>query len=444
MLPPAPYSIIPAKRNILATGSRFPGPGFSFGCLQMKAVLSAWQGLKFMNTEKKIFGLSRNIFSLGWVSFFTDVSSEMIYPLLPVFLTSVLGVGTTFIGLIEGVAEATASFLKLISGWFSDRLGRRKILVVWGYSLSSFIRPFVAAATAGWHVLLIRFLDRVGKGIRTSPRDALIADSTSEGEHGKAFGFQRAMDHAGAVIGPLIAFLLLTFITQEYRTIFWLAFIPGIFSLIILIRGVSEIRPPSPKLRAPQIQLTLRPFDRRFKLFLFIIILFSLGNSSDAFLILKAKEAGIPVSLLPVLWMVLHLTKSLSATPGGMLSDRLGRKGVIIAGWLLYSGVYWAFAYSSTPEAIWILFAVYGLFYGLTEGGERALVADLVSPNLRGTAYGLYNFSVGASMLPASILMGLFWEKFGPTFAFGFGATLALISAILLGICLRKGVGGSG
>jgi len=382
-------------------------------------------------------GLDRNIFFLGWVSFFTDVSSEMIYPLLPIFLTSVLGMGTTFVGLVEGVAESTASFLKLFSGWFSDRLKKRKSLVVFGYTLSTLIRPFVAAASAGWHVLLIRFLDRVGKGIRTSPRDALIADSSHEGDIGKAFGFQRSMDHAGAVIGPLITFLLLTFVTQQYRTIFWLAFLPGIIALIILIQGVREKKPSQAGPFPPDIRLTFQPFSRRFKYFLLIIALFSLSNSSDAFLILKAKDAGVPVTLLPVLWMVLHLSKSLSATPGGILSDRLGRKGVIIAGWLLYSAVYLFFARADSPGTIWILFAVYGFFYGLTEGGERALVADLVQPHLRGTAYGLYNFAIGISTLPASLLMGFIWEKLSPKAAFEFGASLALLSALLLWVVLK-------
>lgn len=391
------------------------------------------------NSEKKIFGFSRNIFSLGLVSLFTDVSSEMIYPLLPIFLTSVLGMGTTFVGLVEGVAEATASLLKLFSGWVSDRIGKRKTLVVFGYTLSTFTRPLVAAATAGWHVLLIRFLDRVGKGIRTSPRDALIADSCPEGEHGRAFGFQRAMDHAGAVMGPLIAFFFLTFITQQYRLLFWAAYLPGLVALIILIRGVSERQPTPTRVAAPRIQFTFQPFDSRFKIFLFIIILFSLGNSSDAFLLLKAKEAGVPVSLIPILWMVLHLVKSLSATPGGILSDRLGRRGVIIAGWMIYSGVYWCFAWAETPVTVWILFAIYGLFYGLTEGGERALVADLVEPNLRGTAYGLYHFSIGISTLPASILMGLLWEKVSSKAAFSFGAILALLAALLLWLFLRSG-----
>lgn len=381
------------------------------------------------------FGFHRNVFSLGLVSFFTDVSSEMIYPLLPIFLTSVLGVGAAFIGLIEGIAETTASLLKLFSGWLSDRWNKRKSLVVFGYTLSTFARPLVAAATAGWHVLLVRFLDRIGKGVRTSPRDALIADSCLEGERGRAFGFQRAMDHAGAVIGPLTASLLLTFITQRYRLIFWLAFIPGIVSLVFLILGVQEKKSFMP-IASQKVRLTLRPFDRRFKLFLGIVILFTLGNSSDAFLILKAKEVGVPISLIPILWMVLHIVKSLSATPGGILSDHLGRRGVIIAGWLLYSGVYWAFAWADSSGMIWVLFAVYGLFYGLTEGGERALVADLVPPQLRGMAYGLYNFSIGIGALPASLLMGLLWEKISPKAAFGFGATLALLAALLLWLAL--------
>ena len=388
-------------------------------------------------TEGKAVGISRNIVALGFVSLFTDVSSEMIYPLLPIFLTSVLGMGTPFVGLVEGVAESTASFLKLFSGWFSDRLKKRKALVVFGYTLSTFIRPLVAAASAGWHVLFIRFLDRVGKGIRTSPRDALIADSSCEGGKGKAFGFQRSMDHAGAVIGPLITFLLLTFVTQQYRTIFWLAFFPGIIALIILIRGVKEKKPSPAVLSSPDLRFSFRPFSKQFRFFLLIVTLFSLGNSSDAFLVLKAKETGIPISLVPILWMVLHLTKSLSAVPGGILSDRMGRKVVIISGWLLYSAVYLFFARADSPGTIWILFAVYGFFYGLTEGGERALVADLVQPRLRGTAYGLYNFAIGISTLPASLLMGFIWEKLSPKAAFEFGASLALLSALLLWVLLK-------
>ena len=388
--------------------------------------------------RRTVFGLHRNILFLGLVSLFTDLSSEMIYPLLPVFLTSVLGTSTIFVGLVEGIAEATASFLKLLSGWVSDRWKKRKSLVVLGYTLSTLTRPLVGVATIGWHVLLIRFLDRVGKGIRTSPRDALIADSTPESEHGKAFGFQRALDHAGAVIGPLVAFTLLTFFTQQYRTLFLLAYIPGMMALGFLIFGVGEKKVFPAPLSSPPIQFTLRPFDRRFKIFLLAIILFSLGNSSDAFLILRAKDAGISVPLLPILWMALHISKSLSATPGGILSDRYGRKKMILTGWALYGGVYFGFASAQTSEMVWILFVIYGLFYGLTEGGERALVADLVPLHLRGTAYGIYHFSIGLSALPASLLMGYLWETFSPEAAFRFGAILALAAAGLLGDAIKE------
>jgi len=388
--------------------------------------------------KSKVLGFHRTIFFLGLVSFFTDVSSEMIYPLLPVFLTSVLGASTTFVGLIEGIAEATASFLKLFSGWISDRWKKRKSLVVFGYTLSTLTRPLVGVALIGWHVLFIRFLDRVGKGIRTSPRDALIADSTPESEHGKAFGFQRALDHAGAVIGPLVAFFLLTFITQQYRTLFLLAYIPGLIALALLIFGVGEKRASPAPPSSPPLRLTMRPFERRFKIFLVVMIIFSLGNSSDAFLILKAKDAGISTSLLPILWMALHISKSLSATPGGILSDRYGRKKTIMAGWILYGGVYFGFASAQTSEMVWILFVIYGLFYGLTEGGERALVANLVPQHLRGTAYGIYHFSIGLSALPASLLMGFLWETIGPETAFRFGAVMALAAAGLLGFAVAE------
>jgi MFS family permease len=387
---------------------------------------------------RKFLGLHRNILFLGWVSLFTDFSSEMIYPLLPIFLTSVLGMGTTFVGAVEGVAESTASFLKLFSGTLSDRGGKRKTWVTWGYTLSTLVRPLVAAATAGWHVLLIRFLDRIGKGIRTSPRDALIADSSPKNEQGKAFGFQRAMDNAGAVIGPLATYLLLAFWTQNVRTIFWLALLPGLMALLILAKGVHEVRPTSPRPSVPKIQWTLKPFDRRFKTFLFILVLFTLGNSSDAFLILKAQSVGIPVSLLPILWIVLNLSRSLSATPGGILSDRFGRKATLGSGWLIYGAVYAGFAMAQTPEAVWVLFAIYGLFYGLTEGAERALIADLVASPLRGTAYGWFHFSIGVSTLPASLLMGLMWQKFGSPVAFSLGAFLALLAVTLLWSLLPK------
>ncbi|MFB3895887.1 MAG: MFS transporter [bacterium] len=381
--------------------------------------------------RKTWFGLSKNVVALGFVSFLTDVSSEMIYPLLPVFLTSILGVSYTFVGLIEGVAESTASVFKFFSGWVSDWIKKRKALVFIGYGLSSFTRPLVAIATAGWHVLGVRFSDRIGKGIRTSPRDALVASSTPESDRGKAFGFHRAMDNAGAVLGPLLAFWLLTIEPEHYRTVFWLASIPGLISLIVIALFVTETGFEQIANKAKRISLSLKPFDTRFKIYLIIVILFTLGNSSDAFLLLRAKSLNVPVTLLPILWVVLSAVKMVSSMPGGMLSDKIGRKKVIIAGWLIYALVYFGFAFANTAWHIWGLFIVYGLFYGLTEGTEKALVADMVPNELRGTAYGLFNFAIGIAAFPASLLMGIIWQAYGVIPAFLFGASLAFIAAIL-------------
>ncbi|UCD84348.1 MAG: MFS transporter [Deltaproteobacteria bacterium] len=391
-----------------------------------------------MNKERlQPEGISRNVWTLGWVSFLNDVSSEMIYPLLPLFLTSILGVGTAFVGLIEGVAESTASILKAFSGWLSDRLKKRKSLVLGGYTVSALTRPIIALATSGWHILIIRFLDRTGKGARTSPRDALIAESTEPAWTGRAFGFQRAMDHLGAVVGPLILLFLLATLGGKYRTIFLLAAIPAIFSLILIKWFVTEkkdLRESS----APAPKLNLRTFDRRFKTFLLIMIVFTLGNSSDAFLIIRANEQGITLTHIPLLWLILHVVKSAVSMPGGIMSDRIGRKKVIIAGWIIYGLVYLGLAACTKTYHIWLLFAVYGIYFGLTEGAEKALVADLVPREKLGTAYGLYNFAVGITALPASLLMGFLWQLFGPGIAFCFGAGLGLISAGLMTILIKE------
>lgn len=382
-------------------------------------------------------GISRNVWTLGWVSFFNDVSSEMIYPLLPLFLTSVLGAGVAFVGLVEGVAESTASILKAFSGWLSDRLRKRKFLVLGGYTASAMTRPVIALATSGWHILILRFLDRMGKGVRTSPRDALIAESTKPARTGRAFGFQRAMDHLGAAVGPLVAFLLLAALGGKYRTIFLLSAIPAIFSLLLIKWFVTEEK----ELRettATTPKLSLRPFDRRFKVFLFIIIVFTLGNSSDFFLILRAKDQGITLIHIPLLWLLLHLVKSAVSMPGGTLSDRIGRKKVIITGWIIYGLVYLGLAACTEAYHVWLLFAVYGIYFGLTEGVEKALVADLVPGEKLGTAYGFFNFAVGITALPASLLMGFLWQLFGPSTAFCFGAGLGLISALLMKILIKE------
>jgi MFS family permease len=389
-------------------------------------------------TRKNLFkGITRNVFALGIVSTLTDVSSEMIYPLLPLFLTSVLGAPIAFVGLVEGVAESTASLLKLFSGWLSDKLKRRKGIVVLGYSLSTITRPLVALATAGWHVLLVRFVDRVGKGIRTAPRDALIADSTDIANRGKAFGFQRAMDHLGAVIGPLIASLLLYSLHSPYplRTIFLCAFIPGILAVLVLALFVREQKQKDQQ-SMPAYKFSLKGLDGRFRFFLLIVILFTLGNSSDAFLILRAKNAGVPVIYIPLLWAFLHVVKSISSTPFGALSDKIGRGRLIVAGWLIYAGVYSGFAYVTSAWQVWFLMGVYGFYFGCTEGVEKALVADFIRPELRGTGYGVYNFAIGLMALPASLIMGILWQALGVKIAFLFGAGLSIIAALLFVILI--------
>lgn len=381
--------------------------------------------------------LSKNVKSLGLVSLFNDLSSEMIYPLLPLFLTQVLGVGILYVGVIEGIAESISSFLKLFSGWLSDHFQKRKRLVFFGYFLASITRPLMGLATSGFHVLFLRFFDRVGKGIRTSPRDALLSQSCNEEERGKAFGFQRAMDHSGAMIGPLIASLLMILLTKNLRGVFFLSAIPAFFCLWVLLSGVVDVTknrtsaPPTPKLH-------WSTWDKRYKYFLLIITLFTLGNSSDAFLLLRAKDLGLDIVSTPILWFVLHLSKTIFSIPGGSLSDRIGRRKVMILAWMVYGLVYLGFAFASKTYHIWILFFAYGFFFGLSEGTERAWVADLIEESRRGTAYGVYNFFIGIATLPASLLMGIFWKTLGVQWAFSFGAAMALIAAFLAIILMRE------
>jgi MFS family permease len=370
--------------------------------------------------------LGRNVLALSAVSFLTDVSSEMIYPLLPVFLTTVLGANASFIGAIEGAAETTAALLKLASGWWSDRVRKRKPLVVLGYGIATFMRPLVAIAQSAVQVLLIRVADRVGKGIRNAPRDALIAESVDPSIRGKAFGFHRAADHAGGVLGPLIAFAMLTYQWAPIRTVFWLAAIPGVLSFIVLVVFVREVERvhDSPVAASPDLSL---PLGARFWRVLGVIFVFTLGNSTDAFLLLRANQLGVAVALAPILWAALHVVKSLSSTPGGALSDRIGRRPTLIMGWAL---VYFGFARATTAWQAWALFAVYGVFFGLTEGAERALMADLVIPERRGTAFGWYNLAIGLGALPASLLFGWVWDRAGAPTAFLMGASLALAAAV--------------
>lgn len=404
-----------------------------------------------------------NVFTLGIVSLFTDLSSEMIYPLLPVFFTGLVpaGLAAVYVGIMEGIAESSASILKLVSGRLSDRLGRRKILVVTGYGLSTACRPLMAMAAVGWQIIALRFADRVGKGVRTAPRDALIGDSVVQERRGLAFGFHRAMDHAGAIAGSLAAIgILYAFLgyglwtggesiasPAEMHALRWLfgcSILPGLAALIVLILKVHEPasaeRPAASPARDQSESVRDRSLPRKFYWYVGIVCLFALGNSSDLFLVFYAKTK-FQLGLLPLigLWIALHLSKIAFGLPGSAASDRWGRRTVIICGWGIYALVYIGMARVDSLEFFWALIIIYGLYYGLTEGAEKALVADFVLSSRLGTAYGVFHGAVGLAALPASLLFGLVWKLVGPRVAFGIGASLAGIAAVLLSVLLSTG-----
>lgn len=401
------------------------------------------------NSEpKRLWGVSRNVFFLGWVSFLTDVSSEMIFHMFPLFLSHVLGVGAAFIGLIEGLGDSAATILKVVSGWASDRLGRRKGLTTFGYVLSTVAKPFLLLATSGAAALAIRFFERAGKGVRTSPRDALVADSTTPEAMGRAFGFHRALDTFGAVGGIAIAAAIIYFMqgwepTLSLPSFKWLVIIgviPAVLSVLILIFFVHEARASRPK-GGEVNAAAARGFDRRFKLFLAIMVLFTLGNSADIFLVLRASDIGL--SPLHILLMLIPLTLVYAATsyPFGRLSDRIGRKRIIIAGWGIYALTYLGFALASpTWHVIYVilLFALYGVYYGAAEGVTRAFVADMVPTERRGAAYGLYHGSIGFSLLLASVIAGVLWQAIDPAATFLFGAAMAGAAMVGFALLIRE------
>lgn len=421
--------------------------------------------------------LPRNVLIISLVSFLNDASSEMIYPLLPLFLALTLNASPLAIGIIEGASESLSSFLKLFSGYWSDKRGRRKSFVVAGYALAGVARPLIGLTTSWQQVLSIRLIDRTGKGIRSAPRDAMIADSCSASERGLAFGFHRALDHAGAVAGPVLGFIFLSFIAanpsaptaKDYQTVFLLASIPALASVIVAAFLIKESKANNHTAnkhaanndvaplvevasfkgeaddasgvvlqnqvvvtRAQKWRLTWSGFDANFKRLLLIVALFTLSNSTDAFLLTRAQEAGVSVASLPLLWAALHVCKVASSVFGGDLSDRLGRKRVIAAGWLIYALVYACFAFVVAAWQVWLLFLIYGIYFGLTEGVEKAFVADLTASEKHGTAFGLYNLAFSITVFPASLLFGLVWKLYGSQTAFLASASLSLIAVMLL------------
>ncbi|MBA3070558.1 MAG: MFS transporter [Nitrospirae bacterium] len=380
--------------------------------------------------DKKIIGLERNVFFTGLVSFFMDMSSEMIYPLVPIFLSSVLGVNKSVIGLIEGIAESTASLLKVFSGWFSDRIGNRKWLMAAGYAISTFSRPFVALATGWQQVMGSRFIDRFGKGVRTAPRDAIIAESADKTHLGRAFGFHRAMDTMGAVIGPALAFFFLGLFSNDYRKVFWLSMIPGVIAVLLIILFITE-KKKTVAIHADRPKLTMKHFDWRFKAFVAIATLFAIGNSSDVFLILKATDTGIKETQIPIIYLCFNLVYALTAIPAGILSDRIGRKRIILAGFILFGFIYWGFANASEQKHIWGLFLLYGVFMGLTEGIQKAYLGTIIPEKFRATGYGIYNTFTGLAIFPASVAGGWLWDKYGSHATFYYGSITAFLSAFL-------------
>lgn len=388
---------------------------------------------------RRYLRLPRNVLALSFVALLNDTSSEIIYPLLPAFLALSLGASPFAIGLIEGFAESVASLLKLVSGYLSDRFGTRKLPVFAGYSLAALTRPALAFVTSWPQVLAARTTDRIGKGIRGAPRDALLVEGLAPNERGLAFGFNRAADHLGAVLGPVAGFVLLTIFAAntasptigEYQQVFLFASIPVFIGLLVVAFFVHE-KPKHADAHAEPPHFSLEGFDRNFKRFLLVIALFTLSNSTDAFLLLRATDAGVSPVMLPLLWMTLHISKVLSSLVGGHLSDKFGRKKLIMSGWAVYALVYAGFAFVDSAWQAWALFIIYGTYFGMTEGVEKAFVADMVPENRRGTAYGLYNLAFGITVFPASLLFGLTWNNFGAPAAFAASACVSVLAMLLL------------
>jgi MFS family permease len=405
---------------------------------------------------RKIWGLDRNVFFAGVASFFMDISSEMVYSLVPIFLSSVLGVNKSIIGVIEGIAETTASLLKMFAGWLSDRLGKRKGLMVFGYGVSTLSRPLLALSSGWGMVLGSRFIDRFGKGVRTAPRDAIVADSCDKKELGRSFGFHRAMDQFGAVLGPAAAFLILSLRPGSYRTVFWISMVPGVLCVVVIVffirdrkrravageLGTSTSSRQSEAgdaggsaeagvLRSSRLE-RLRRLRGPLLAYLLVTAVFSLGNSSDVFLILRARDLGVAAALIPVMYMVFNFIYSALSIPSGLLADRVGRRRVALLGFVIFAGAYAWMALARSAAAAWGVFAVYGVYMAIADGNGRALLAEFAPGTKRGTAFGAYHMVVGVAALPASVIAGLLYDHVSASAPFWVGAAAAVLAGILM------------
>lgn len=384
--------------------------------------------------------LSRNILATGITSFLMDTSVKMIYSVMPVFLLSI-GASRTSLALIEGIAESTASLVKALSGFWSDRIGRNKPFMILGYGLSALIIPLYALVISPMQVLLLRFAERLGKGIRTAPRDSLIAGSVVNGATGRSFGFQKAMDNSGAIAGPLMAFALLSAFSGNYRLIFAIAGIPAFLSVLVIITGIREAKKERHELLT---RFHLRDFSPRYYFFLLIVFVFTLGNSTDALLLVKASEAGVKIAMIPLVYLVTNLVAVLASVPVGSLSDRRGKEKILVAGYIIYAIVYFGFGVTTQIGALIALFALYGLYSAATDSIQKAFISDIVDTNKKGTALGIYNAMLGVTLLPASLIAGVMYDRINARVPFFFGAATAVVAAVLMIFFIRTGKKHSG
>ena len=380
------------------------------------------------NKNGSYFGFNRNILFTGLTSFLTDTSVKMVYSVMPMFLMSI-GASKTSLALIEGVAESTSALIKAVSGFWSDKIGKNKPFMLIGYGLSALIIPLYTFVISPVQVLVLRFIERFGKGIRAAPRDSLIAGSITEGDSGRSFGLQKAMDNSGAIAGPLIAFTMLSLLPGNYRLIFLFAGIPALLAIFVIIFGIREARKSRYELFTI---FHFRELPVKYYLFLGIIFIFTLGNSTDALLMVKANEVGVKVALIPLVYLVTSVVSVLASIPVGSLADRIGKEKILITGFLIYAVVYYGFGVTTTTGAIVALFALYGLYSAATDGIQKAFISDMIDRNKKGTGLGIYNALLGITLLPASLIAGLLYDKINSSIPFYFGAATAAISAILM------------